>query len=62
MIGHHWDMSKRIGGIQPRLDKRKIIPNPIRMYAPIADLDLMTPPSMLWWNLKPDEPHLIKIG
>ena len=42
MIGHHWDASKPIGGIQPRLDRRKMIPNIIiRMYAPIADLDLM---------------------
>jgi hypothetical protein len=42
IIGHHWAMSERIGGSQPRLDRRKMIPNPIRMYAPIADLDLMT--------------------
>ena len=47
IIGHHWDASKRIGGIQPRLDRRKRIPNPIRMYAPIADLDLIMPPLML---------------
>jgi hypothetical protein len=61
IIGHHLEMSKRMGGSQPRLDRRKRIPNPIRMYAPIADLDLMTPP-MLCWNLKPGEPHLIKTG
>jgi len=47
IIGHHWEMSKRIGGIQPRLDRRKRIPNPIKMYAPIADLDFMVLPSML---------------
>jgi len=46
MIGHHWDASKRIGGIQPRLDMRKRIPNIIRMYAPIADLDLMMSPPI----------------
>jgi hypothetical protein len=46
MVGHHWAMSERIGGIQPRLDRRKMIPNPIRMYAPIADLDLMTSPPL----------------
>ena len=34
-------MSELIGGSQPRLDKRKMIPNPIRMYAEIADLDFM---------------------
>ena len=46
MSGHHWDMSKRIGGSQPRLDRKKMIPNPIRMYAEIADLDfMMFPPQ-----------------
>jgi hypothetical protein len=30
-----------MGGSQPRLDRRKMIPNPIKMYAPIADFDLM---------------------
>ena len=35
-------MSERIGGSQPRLDRRKMIPNPIRMYAEIADLDFIT--------------------
>jgi hypothetical protein len=44
IIGHHWDMSVRRGGSQPRLDRRKMIPNPIRMYAPIADLDFITAP------------------
>ena len=34
-------MSERIGGSQPRLDRRKMIPNPIRTYAEIADLDFM---------------------
>ena len=34
-------MSKRIGGSKPRLDRRKMIPNPIRMYAEIADFDFM---------------------
>ena len=47
IIGHQRDMSKRMGGSQPRLDRRKRIPNPIKMYAPIADLDLMMPPSLL---------------
>jgi hypothetical protein len=42
MSGHHWAMSKRRGGIQPRLDRRKMIPSPMRMYAPVLDLDLMT--------------------
>ncbi len=38
-------MSERIGGNQPRLERRKRIPNIIRMYAPIAVLDLiMVPP------------------
>jgi hypothetical protein len=46
IIGHHWAMSERIGGIQPRLDRRKMMPNPIRMYAPIADLDFMTAPLL----------------
>jgi hypothetical protein len=41
IIGHHWAMSKRRGGSQPKLDRRKMIPNPIRMYAEIADLDFM---------------------
>jgi phenylalanyl-tRNA synthetase beta subunit len=41
IIGHHWAMSERIGIIHPRLDRRKMIPNPIRMYAEIADLDFM---------------------
>jgi len=44
MSGHHWAMSKRRGGSQPRLDRRKMIPNPIRMYAEIADLDFITSP------------------
>jgi len=39
-------MIKRIGGSQPRLDRRKMIPNPIRMYAEIADLDFMTFPPL----------------
>jgi hypothetical protein len=50
-----------MGGIQPRFDRRKRIPNAIRMHAPIADLDLMMPPNALVES-QTGEPHLIKIG
>ncbi len=37
MTGHQWAVSERRGGSQPRLDRRKMIPNPMRMYAPILE-------------------------
>jgi hypothetical protein len=53
-------MSRRIGGSQPRLDRRKIIPNPIRMYAPIADFDFMVFPPEDKFHAKWQGYHLNK--
>jgi hypothetical protein len=43
--GHHWAMSGPRRGSQPKLDRRKMTPKTIKMYAPNRDLAFIKPPK-----------------